>query len=113
MTRSRFLLMIAFLSIAAIGCERSRPKKADPTKGAVMGTVLCNDTAKPARFATITLVAMPRDGKESDTPDSIEEGTTDLNGQFDLEAVAPGRYFAFATLPGYIDPEMSLDFDRL
>ena len=113
MSRSHFLLMIALLSIAAIGCGHSRPKKPDPTKGAVIGTVLCNDTAKPARFATVTLVAVPHDGNVSDTPAAIEEGTTDLNGQFDLEAVAPGRYYAFATLPGYIDPEMSLDFDHL
>ncbi len=68
MTRSRFLLMFALLAIAAIGCGRSRPKKPDPTNGAVIGTVICNDTAKPARFASVTLVAAPRDENKSDVP---------------------------------------------
>ncbi|MDE3201393.1 MAG: hypothetical protein KGN79_10795 [Acidobacteriota bacterium] len=106
--------LLAILCIAAFtGCDRTRSKKPDPTKGSVTGTVTCTDTDKPARFATITLIAVPLNDGKGDEPASIEQGITDLNGQFDLEAVPPGRYYAYATLNGYLDPEMSLDFERI
>jgi hypothetical protein len=36
-----------------------------------------------------------------------------LNGRFRIEAVEPGRYYAFATQDGYLDPLNGLDFARL
>lgn len=104
------LLLLACLLLAA--CQRKRPRKPDPARGSVTGTVLCSDTGKPARFATITLVALPRPGETESSPDSIEQGTTGLDGQFDLEAIRPGDYYAYATLDGYLAPETSVDFER-
>ncbi len=108
-----WIAMPALCCLLFIGCDRTRPRKPDPTKGSVTGTVICSDTDKPARFAMVTLVAVPREGEKGDSPTDIEQGITDLNGQFDLEAVPPGHYYAFATLNGYLDPEMSLDFERI
>ena len=111
--RRSWIVLPALYCLIWTGCDHSRPKKPDPTKGSVIGTVICTDTDKPARFASVTLVAIPREGEKGNGPTDIEQGITDLNGQFDLEAVPPGRYYAYATLNGYLDPEMSLDFDRV
>lgn len=95
---------------------RHPPKKPDPTKGTVTGIVICEDTGKPARFATVTLTAAPaKDAKDNDTGPlpALEEADTDLDGRFRMEAVEPGRYYAFATLEGYLDPERGMDFAKL
>jgi hypothetical protein len=78
--------------------------------------VLCADTGKPARFATVTLSAAPKASEKSDDADPLpaaEVTVTDLDGRFRIEAVQPGRYYAFATLEGYLDPVLGLDLDRL
>lgn len=109
------VLSIACLCLA--GCNgRHPPKKPDPTKGTVTGIVICDDTGKPARFATVTLTAAPakdaKDGDEGPLP-SLENADTDLDGRFRMEAVEPGRYYAFATLEGYLDPERGIDLAKL
>ncbi len=109
------VLCVACLYLGSCG-GRHRPKKPDPTKGAVTGVVICDDTDKPARFATVTLTAViVKDGKvESDGPlPPLESADTDLEGRFRMEAVEPGHYFAFATLEGYLDPERGIDFAKL
>lgn len=108
------VLCCACLCIA--GCGKHPPKKPDPTKGVVTGVVLCDDTGKPARFATVTLTAaIAKDGKADDggPMPAIESASTDLDGRFRMEAVEPGRYYAFATLEGYLDPERGIDFTKL
>jgi len=98
------------------GCDKHPAKKPDPTKGAVTGIVICSDTGKPARFATVTLSAAPRNDEklEDGQPLPATESTvTDLEGRFQLEAVEPGRYYAFATMEGYLDPMRGLDFSRI
>jgi hypothetical protein len=104
----------------AAGCDKHDAKKADPTKGVVTGIVLCADTGKPARFATVTLSAAPRndeegkeEGKEGEPLPATESTVTDLDGRFRIEAVEPRRYYAFATLEGYLDPMRGMDFSRL
>jgi hypothetical protein len=102
------------------GCNPFKHKKPDATKGVVTGIVICADTGKPARFATVMLTPAPKaETKTEDKQDEAEplppaETTiTDLDGRFRLEAVQPGRYYAFATLEGYLDPTLGLDPDRL
>jgi len=116
MARSRWLGILLFVCLFSIGCDDHKPKKPDPAKGVVTGVVLCADTGKPARFATVTLTAVPgKDGKSKDSAPlaAAESALTDLDGRFRIEAVEPGHYYAFATLEGYIDPMRSLDFTRL
>ncbi len=115
MKRSRWLWTIMSACLLACGCEEhTQPKKPDPTKGSVLITVVCNDTDKPARFATVYLVAIPgKDEKAEDSAGPNESGFTDLNGRIDMQAVKPGRYYAFATLDGYLDPRLGLDFEKI
>jgi len=108
------ILLVACLLVA--GCNKYQHKKPDPTKGVVTGVVLCADTGKPARFATVALTAVPKEGEKNDQGDPLpaaEVTVTDLEGRFRMEAVDPGRYYAFATLDGYLDPLRSIDFQRL
>jgi hypothetical protein len=113
----RWLPVLCVASLCLGGCGgRHPPKKPDPTKGTVTGIVICDDTGKPARFATVTLTAaLAENGKAGDEGPlpSLESADTDLDGRFRMEAVEPGRYFAFATLEGYLDPERGIDFAKL
>jgi hypothetical protein len=116
MARSCWLGILLFACLFTVGCNDHKPKKPDPTKGVVTGIVLCADTGKPARFATVTLTAVPsKDTKSKDSAPlaAAESAITDLDGRFRIEAVEPGHYYAFATLEGYVDPMRSLDFTRL
>ncbi len=108
------ILLVACVLMA--GCNKYQHKKPDPTKGVVTGVVLCADTGKPARFATVALTAAPKEGEKNDQGDPLpaaEVTVTDLEGRFRMEAVEPGRYYAFATLDGYLDPALGVDPDKL
>jgi hypothetical protein len=114
--KGRWLWILPAACLVAGGCGRNKPKKPDPTKGAVTGIVICDDTGKPARFAQVTLTAAPAKGQklDDDSPlPALENTETDLDGRFRLEAVKPGEYYAFATLEGYLDPLRGLDFAHL
>ena len=94
------------------------PRKPDPTKGTVTGLVLCTDTGKPARFASVMLLPSydPKTAGTDPDKNSVdldENVTTGLDGRFRLEAVPPGEYYAFATLDGYVDPTLAIDDNRL
>ena len=116
MARLRCPLVLLIACVVMAGCGKHPPRKPDPTKGAVEGTVLLGDSGKPARFATVTLTAAPRkDWKvDQDNPlPAVDSIQTDLDGHYRLEAVNPGRYYVFATLDGYLDPERGIDFAHL
>jgi hypothetical protein len=114
-----WLCVAALVCLALSGCpDDSAPRKPDPTKGTVTGLVLCTDTGKPARFATVMLLRAydPKTagvGPDKDSVDLDESGTTGLDGKFKIEAVPPGDYYAFATLDGYIDPTLAVDENQL
>ncbi len=116
MAWQRWLWILLVACLFSGGCDKHRPKRPDLTKGRVTGIVLCADTGKPARFATVTLTAAPKvdeKSKQGELLPATESAVTDLDGQFTMEAVEPGHYYAFATLEGYLDPMNSLDFQRL
>jgi len=92
--------------------SRFAPSSADPTKGTVTGTVICADTGKPARFANVELVRSANPGSNEKSGDT-ETAVTGLDGKFKMEGVAPGNYYAFATLAGYLDPAYGIEFDRI
>jgi len=109
--RSFWLCSTVCLMVYACGPDsRFAPRKADPTKGTVTGTVMCVDTGKPARFATVELLPSPEHPKSDNGP-SEESTVTDLDGKFKIEAVTPGDYYAFAVLDGYLNPIYGVDFD--
>jgi len=112
----RWPSIISAACLLLAGCNKFQHKAPDPTKGLVTGIVLCADTGKPARFATVTLTAAPKAGEKADDSDPLsaaEISITDLDGRFRIEAVRPGRYYAFATLEGYLDPALALDPAKL
>jgi len=114
MTRWRWLWIFACACVFACGCDKHSSKKPDATKGAVTGVVICADTGKPARFATVNLISAPKlDAKADNQTPAAEETTTDLDGRFRLEAIEPGKYLAYATMEGYLDPQRGLDLARL
>jgi hypothetical protein len=109
--RWRRLFALAMLCVVVAGC-RNPHKKPDATKGVVTGVVICADTGKPARFATVILTAIPKKDDKVDGGDLLsaaENTVTDLDGRFRIEAVEPGRYYAYATLEGYLDPVRNID----
>jgi hypothetical protein len=78
--------------------------------------VFCADTGKPARFATVALTASPKLDEKNDDGEALpaaEITVTDIEGRFRMEAVEPGRYYAFATQEGYLDPALGVDPDKL
>jgi len=115
--RFRWHLIPLVACVVMTGCNNKyQHKKPDPTKGVVTGVVLCADTGKPARFATVALTAAPKESEKNDQGDPLpaaEMTVTDLEGRFRMEAVDPGSYYAFATLDGYLDPAFGLDPDKL
>ena len=116
MDRLRTLSALSIACLLLAGCNNFQHKKPDPTKGVVTGIVLCADTGKPARFATVTLTGAPRPGEKNDDENPLpaaETTITDLDGRFRLEAVQPGHYYAFATQEGYLDPTLAFDPDKL
>jgi hypothetical protein len=105
-----YLLTPPLLALAA--AAQTRPvTPAEPT-GTITGHVFCADTNQPARFAHVSLEAIPDPTRKSApvikvTPindrsaDSVE---TTLDGSFTLTGVKPGAYYVIVEKNGYIKP---------
>ena len=63
----RWLSILFAATLLLSGCNKFQHKAPDPTKGVITGIVLCSDTGKPARFATVTLTAAPKAGEKPTT----------------------------------------------
>lgn len=116
MGRLQWRWMLPAIVLLATGCDKNANKKPDPTKGVVAGIVICADTGKPARFATVNLTPVPvKHADPQDAPPLAPVATMDtgLDGRFRIEAVPAGDYYAFATLKGYLDPERGIDFGKV
>jgi len=91
--------------------------------GTVTGHVVCGDTLRPARFATVVLIGVPVAKAEVPKPDkdasaaqiaatmrASMDGTrmvqtqTDVDGSFTANSVKPGDWYVFAAVPGYVQP---------
>lgn len=111
----RLILLSSALCLMMYDCgpsSRFAPRKPDPNKGTVTGTVICADTGKPARFAMVELWPGPNSPTGEGAPQE-EISETDLDGKFKIEAVTPGEYFVYSTLDGYLNPAYGVDFDRI
>ena len=77
--------------------------------GVVSGRVIAQDTQRPARFALVMLQSVAAATNEGDgSPQGRFGGggslstRTDAEGNFMVEGVAPGDYYATASAPGYV-----------
>jgi hypothetical protein len=94
--------------------------------GQVTGRVICGDTDRPGRFASVQLIAEKPDkagvidpgsmGKNPDFEKAVSvvfstllkgsdlSGLTGIDGTFTMDKVPPGVYYVVAQLPGYQSP---------
>ena len=98
-----------------------------PLGGTVTGHVTLSDTQRPARFATVLLFEVPATVTPASAPAadakddaqalaalkaglaafngaSLVQTETDEEGAFTAAGVAPGDYYVFAAVPGYLQP---------
>ena len=98
----RILLTLLCFPIAATA------QQLGDASGAVSGSVVCSDTHKPARFATVTLqpvqeaaAVMPASG----TPNqALKQVQTRLDGSFAISDIPPGQYYVVVQFTGYLSP---------
>jgi len=107
---------------SSMGGEQQLPASAYGT-GTVSGHVVCGDTQRLARFATVSLVPKPAPAKANPqssaapTPQSrrqnrqqdseeislqMVQGKTGLDGSFEIQKLPAGDYYAVASMPGYV-----------
>lgn len=92
------------------------------TGGTVTGHVICGDSQRPARFATVVLFGVPaeitpapkpgatsdariKDSEKAMGATSMVQSQTDVDGNFSAGGVAPGDYYVLASVPGYVQPK--------
>jgi hypothetical protein len=94
--------------------------------GTVTGHVICGDTQRPARFASVTLLGVPSEVTVTPKLDpnadeatqmaamkkamasfgktSFANAVTDTNGAYTMTDLAPGDYYVFGAQAGYVSP---------
>ncbi|HEX4321866.1 MAG TPA: carboxypeptidase-like regulatory domain-containing protein [Acidobacteriaceae bacterium] len=117
----RWWRVIPVVAIAAAGLAagaQQTAKKGEPPTGTVTGSVACADTNAPARFALVTLQRVPAEtgaasGKDKQDGGMNATATTDLDGRFEMDKVAVGRYYVLASQDGYLSPLAKFDPEQL
>lgn len=96
------------LVLVVVSCvlPTARAQEADPTAGSVTGQVVCGDTQRPARFAGVLLLLVPSTTAAAKPVESGERAQvlTGLDGSYTATHLAPGDYYAFASMAGYVQP---------
>jgi hypothetical protein len=114
--------LIAGAFVFGHASSAQQPPAAAPG-GTVTGHVLCGDTRRPARFAGVMLFGVPKDvlpaPKLDDNADASQvaaamksamgsmnlvQTQTGMDGSFTANNVAPGDYYVFASVAGYVQP---------
>jgi hypothetical protein len=107
-----FVLLLTTLPGAAQATGPT-PAEAAVAPGRITGTVICSDTRKPCRGAEVYVTAV--------LGNAVADGTANfstnagIDGTYSFENLPPGKYAAFANLPGYLssrifpEPEPKLD----
>jgi hypothetical protein len=90
--------------------------------GTVSGHVTCGDTQRPARFANVMLLGVPKATPQTPPNPNADAATikavmnsamdavnvvqtqTAMDGSYTAANVAPGDYYVFASVPGYVQP---------
>jgi hypothetical protein len=116
------LTLIAATIFFGYSSSAQQPSTATPG-GTVTGHVTCSDTQRPARFAGVMLLGVPKDAaappKLDDNADATQvaavmkatmggmnlvQTQTGMDGGFTANNVAPGDYYVFASVAGYVQP---------
>jgi hypothetical protein len=125
--RNRSAGCFAWIAAAALLGSPSFAQAPQSTPAAVGGTVTghvtCGDTQRPARFATVVLFSVPAEISQPaklDAPPNntrymeafkaytamtLMQSQTDVDGNFFAGGVAPGDYYVFASVSGYVQPK--------
>jgi hypothetical protein len=105
----RHCLSIAIILLMVCACRADAQRPALSPTGTVTGQVICDDTHRPARMASVTLIpiiaADPATAKSrSGTQSSVGTPTvqTLLDGSFTFKNIAPGSYYVIAEKVGYV-----------
>lgn len=120
-SRCKLLPLIVAVCLALGPCAW-----AQGTTGTVMGHVTAGDTQRPARFAQVILFGVPTEitnaPKTTDSTDPAQlaaamkttlssmssmklvQTMTGFDGAYTAKNVAPGDYYVFASIPGYLQP---------
>jgi len=106
------------LGATALAAQQLQPAPS----GRVSGTVICGDTQRPARFAQVILFGIPAETTPAPKPDAVTDPAqlaaamksmmggnlvqtqTGIDGQYTAANVAPGDYYVFASVAGYLQP---------
>src|SRR5258708_2990555 len=96
-----WLFLFLHSALGEVGGERM-------ATGALSGYVYCADTNLPARFATARLQSIASLGSDLVvSPEAAQTAAslvTDLNGNFYVDDLRPGKYLILVTLSGYVTP---------
>lgn len=124
LTVKRWVAAVAMGVALEVGAQQTAPPG-----GTVTGHVTCSDTQRPARFASVMLFGVPGAGTVMPPPAPVTDAKdnaqmmaamkqgmdllnntnyvvtqTDEEGAFSATGVAPGDYYVFASVPGYVQP---------
>jgi len=114
MRLARFFAVLAFTTVSLVSAQTPQqvPVAPEPT-GTITGHVFCADTNEPARFAQVSLQAIPAPSASKPAPADFIPRTdtsgagkvqTSLDGSFTLTHVKPGTYYVLVDKAGYLGP---------
>ncbi len=86
---------------------KAHPPVAQP-QGHITGTILCNDTHKPARGALVMVMPLPGESTQPVMGSREMMVRTGNDGVYTADHVAPGEYTVVAFQPGYLNAMESL-----
>jgi hypothetical protein len=123
MNLSRYAVAAILVSSAGRGVAFGQAPATAAGTGSVTGHVICGDSQLPARFATVVLLAVPTMVTPAADPNAKQDSAgmvasmksamsglnivqtqTGIDGSFAAANVAPGDYYIFASVPGYVQP---------
>jgi len=116
--------LLCFALVCAAPFAGAQQPTTPPPSGTVTGHVTCGDTQRPARFAQVMLFAVPTTAAAPMDPNAKMDDAaiaaamksamsgmnnmvmtqTGLDGSYSAASVAPGDYYVFATVAGYVQP---------
>jgi len=109
----RSLPVIWLLSLAPCFAQTSATTPPPEPNGTVTGRIFCADTGLPCRFATVSLMTIPKAEAKTATPSTKPERAevtrstavqSSFDGSYILRHVAPGDFYVIVLKEGYVAP---------